>query len=133
MNCIIQSLLVKDFRLVQPSLQSNFRTLLSSPKDPSDLFAVNPLSHRQSQTITNFFFFSTYLPFQDIPENGIIFYRLLCLSLSIMFLRFSHVRGHSCSFFLSFFFLFSFFVFLPFLGLLPRPMEVPRLRVELEL
>ena len=36
-------------------------------------------------------------------------------------------------FFLSFFFLFFFFVFLPFLGPLPRHMEVPRLGVKLEL
>ena len=35
--------------------------------------------------------------------------------------------------FLFFFFLFSFFVFLPFLGLLPRHMVVPRLGVESEL
>ena len=35
-------------------------------------------------------------------------------------------------FFFLFFFFFSFFVFLPFLGPLPRHMEVPRLGVESE-
>ena len=40
-------------------------------------------------------------------------------------------RGEAFLFF--YFFFFFFFVFLPFIGPLPRPMDVPRLGVQLEL